>query len=90
MGWKKGAIRGYDELYEGLGLIPKDLTEYNNPLLAFDGSIILLVGQVTLLVEVEGKKEMVHFIVVHSYSPYIAILGRPWIRSMSAVPSSLQ
>ena len=87
---KKGAIRGYDELYEGLGLIPKDLTEYNNPLLAFDGSIVLLVGQVTLLMEVEGKKEMVHFIVVHSYSPYIAILGRPWIRSMSAVPSSLQ
>ena len=59
-------------------------------MLAFDGSIVLLVGQVTLLVEVEGRKEMVHFIVVHSYSPYIAILGRPWIHSMSAVPSSLQ
>ena len=50
MGWKKGAIRGYDELYEGLGLIPKDLTKYNSPLLAFDGSIVLLVRQVTLLV----------------------------------------
>ena len=39
--------------------------------------------------EVEGRKEIVNFIVVHSYSPYTAILGRPWIRAIGALPSSL-
>ena len=86
---ENGAEIMYPDLYEGLGLIPEDLTEYNSPLLAFEGSIVLPVGQVTLPVGVEGRKEMVHFIVVHSYSPYTAILGRPWIHSIGAVPSSL-
>ena len=38
---------------------------------------------------VEGRKEFVHFIVVHSYSPYTAVLGRPWIHSIGALLSSL-
>ena len=79
----------YLDLYEGLGLTPEDLTKYNSPLVAFDGSIVMPAGQVTFPVEVEGRKKIVHFIVVHSYSPYTAILGCPWIHSMSAVPSSL-
>jgi len=37
----------------------------------------------------EGKEVMVTFIVVASYSPYMAILGRPWIHVMGAVPSTL-
>ena len=86
---RSGAEIIYPDLYEGLGLTPEDLTEYNSPLVAFDGSIFLPTGQVTLPVEVEGRKEMVHFIVVHSYSPYTAILGHPWIHTMGVVPSSL-
>ena len=37
----------------------------------------------------EGKEVMVTFIVVRSFSPYTAILGRPWIHAMKAVPSTL-
>ena len=37
----------------------------------------------------EGKEVMVTFIVVRSFSPYTAILGRPWIHAMRAVPSTL-
>ena len=37
----------------------------------------------------EGKKVMVTFIVVNSFSPYMVILGRPWIHAMGAVPSTL-
>ena len=37
----------------------------------------------------EGKEVMVTFIVVRSFSPYTAILGRPWIHTMKAVPSTL-
>ena len=37
----------------------------------------------------EGKEVMVTFIVVSSFSPYTAILGRPWIHALGAVPSTL-
>ena len=57
--------------------------------MAFDGCIVMSARQVALLVEVEGRKKIVHFIVVHSYSLYTTILKRPWIHSMGLVPSSL-
>ena len=84
-----GAEIMYPDLYKGLGLTPEDLTRYDSPLVAFDGSIVMPTGQVALFEKVEGRKEIVHFIVMHSYSPYIAILKHPWIHSMSLVPSSL-
>ena len=37
----------------------------------------------------EGKEVMVTFIVVNLFSPYTAILGRPWIHAMGAIPSTL-
>ena len=37
----------------------------------------------------KGKEVVVAFIVVTSFSPYTTILGRPWIHSMRAVPSTL-
>ena len=37
----------------------------------------------------EGKEVMVTFIVVNSFSPCTAILGRPWIHAMGAIPSIL-
>ena len=46
-------------------------------------------GQISLLVNMEGKEVTVAFIVVALFSPYIAILGRPWIHTMGAVPSTL-
>ena len=33
----------------------------------------------------EGKEVIVTFIVVNSFSPYTAILGRPWIHAMGAI-----
>ena len=37
----------------------------------------------------EGKEVVMAFIVVISFSPYTTILGRSWIHSMGAVPSTL-
>ena len=37
----------------------------------------------------EGKEVMVNFILVSSFSPYTAILGRSWIHAMGAVASTL-
>ena len=31
----------------------------------------------------------VNFIVVDTYSPYIAIVARPWLHAMGAIPSIL-
>ena len=46
-------------------------------------------GQISLPVNMEGKEVVVAFIVVNSFSPYTAILGRPWIHAMGVVPSTL-
>ena len=46
-------------------------------------------GQISLLVNMEGKEMTVAFIVVALFSPYMAILGRPWIHMIGAVPSTL-
>ena len=37
----------------------------------------------------EGKEVMVTFMVVNSFSPYMEILGRPWIHAMGAIQSTL-
>ena len=51
--------------------------------------MVIPTRQISLLVNMEGKEVIVTFIVVASFSPYIAILGRPWIHAMGAVFSTL-
>ena len=46
-------------------------------------------GQISLPVSIEGKKVIMTFIVVNLFSSYMAILGRPWIHVMGAIPSTL-
>ena len=79
----------YPNLYEGLGLTPKDFTRYDTPLVVFDGTMVTPTGQIRLIVEKGGRKEFVDFIVVHSYSLYTTIIGHLWIHSIDTVPSSL-
>ena len=57
--------------------------------MGFDGRMVIPNGQILLPVNMEGKEVMVTFIVVASFSLYIAILARPWIHAMGAVPSTL-
>lgn len=84
-----GAEIIYPNLYKGLGLKPKDLSEYDTPLVGFDGTVVMPEGQIKLLVVTKGKEFEVNFIVINAYLPYIAILGHPWIHIMGAVPSTL-
>ncbi|XP_023889758.2 uncharacterized protein LOC112001811 [Quercus suber] len=84
-----GADVMYPDLYWGLGLKSGDLSKYSTPLVGFDGKVVIPEGQIFMLVNMEGKEVMVMFIVVTSFSPYTAILGRPWIHAMGAVPSTL-
>ena len=72
-----GADVMYSDLFKGFGLKDQDLTKYDTPLVSFDGRVVIPQGQISLPVNMEGKQVMVTFIVVSSFSPYTAILGRP-------------
>ena len=84
-----GADVMYPDLFKGLELKSQDLIKYDTPLVSFDGRVVIPEGQISLPVNMEGNEVMVTFIVVNSFSPYTAILGRPWIHAMGAIPSTL-
>lgn len=50
---------------------------------------MVLEGQISLSMNLEGKEVMVTFIVVNLFSPYMEILDKPWIYAMGAVLSTL-
>ena len=79
----------YSDLFKGLGLRKKDLMRHTSPLVGFDGKVVIPEGQISLLMIMGGKEVAVMFTIVSSFSPYTTILGRLWIHSMKAVPSTL-
>ena len=79
----------YPNLYNGINLKPENLTGYDSLLLGFDRKVIIPMGQIRLLVQVGSKVVEVDFIVVDAYSPYIAIVARPWLHTLRAVSSTL-
>ena len=78
----------YLDLFKGLGLKNEDLLKYDTPLVGFNGQVVILEGQISLPVSMEGKEVTIAFIVVASFSPYTTILGRSWIHAMGAVSST--
>ena len=84
-----GADVMYPNLFKGLGLKREDLSKYDTPLVGFDGRMVIPQEQISLPVKMEGNEVVLSFIVVGSFSPYTAILGRPCIHAMEAVPSTL-
>ena len=79
----------YLDLFKGLRLKSQDLIKYDTPLVSFVGRVVIPEGQISLPINMEGKEVIVTFIVVSSFSPYTAILGRPWIHAIGAVLSTL-
>ncbi|XP_075640227.1 uncharacterized protein LOC142611969 [Castanea sativa] len=84
-----GAEIMYPDLFNGLKLKEEDLEKYDHPLVGFDGNQVIPRGMIRLPVQVEGSEVQVNFIVVMAYSPYTAILARPWLHAMEAVSSTL-
>ena len=79
----------YLDLFKGLKLKPEDLMPYNSPLMSFDGKLITPKGMIRLPIRTGPEIVEVNFIVVDTYSPYTAIVGRPWLHTLGAVASSL-
>ena len=76
----------YPDLFKGLGLKLEDLTTYSSPLVSFEGKMVVPKGQIRLPVQTGSD---VDFIVVDAFSPYTAIMGRPWLHFLGAVSSTL-
>ena len=79
----------YPDLYKGLGLKPENLAAYNSPLVSFKGRIVILKGYIRLPVQANTDVVEVDFIVVDIFSPYTAIIGRPWLHTLGAVSFTL-
>ena len=79
----------YPDLYKGLNLKAEDLMPYSSPLVSFEGKIIIPKGQVKLPVQTGSEVVEVDFIVVDAYSPYTAIVARPWLYTLGIVSFTL-
>ncbi|XP_065619493.1 uncharacterized protein LOC136063271 [Quercus suber] len=79
----------YSDLYKGLNLKPDDLTPYNSPLVSFEGRVVTPKGQIRLPVQTGSEVVEVNFIIVDVYSPYTAIVAKPWLHTLGAVSSTL-
>ena len=79
----------YLDLYKGLNLKSEDLTPYSSPLVSFEGKVVIPRGQIRLPVQTGSEVVEVDFIVVGAYSPYTAIVVRPWLHTLGAVSSTL-
>ncbi|GJT18850.1 reverse transcriptase domain-containing protein [Tanacetum coccineum] len=73
--------------------IKRQLIPATTPLIGFNGEIIWPIGQIQLLVTIGDEKHsasaLMNFVVVRSPSPYNRIIGRPWVRKLQAVPSTV-
>ena len=72
----------YPDLYRGLNLRAEDLTSYSSPLVSFEEKAIIPKGQIRLHVQTGSETVEVDFIVVDAYSPYTAIVARPWLHTL--------
>ena len=79
----------YLDLYKGLNLKPEDLTAYDSPLVSFEGKTVTPRGQIRLPIQTGSEVVEVDFIVVDAYSPYMAIMTRPWLHALGDVSSTL-
>ena len=79
----------YPNLYKGLNLKPKDLTAYDSPLVSFDGKLITPKGQIRLPLQAGSEVVEMNFIVVDAYSPYTAIVAKPWLHTLGAISLTL-
>ena len=79
----------HPNLFKGLNLKPKSLTAYSSPLVSFEGKMVVPKGQIRLRMQTGPDVVEVDFIVVDVFSPYTAIMSRPWLHTLGAVSSIL-
>ncbi|XP_018479582.1 uncharacterized protein LOC108850571 [Raphanus sativus] len=63
------------------------IDKYAPPLFSFGGSSVPLLGNIAIIVKTYDLEQETEFSVMNNLSPFDAILGRPWLHRMKAVPS---
>ena len=58
-------------------------------MVSFDEKVVISRDQIRLPVQASSKVVEVDFIVVDAYSPYTAIVARPWLHALGAISSTL-
>ena len=79
----------YPNVYEGLGLKYENITAYSSPLVSFEGKMVIPKRHIRLPVQTGTDVVEVDFIVVGIFSPYTAIMGKPWLHNLGDVSSTL-
>jgi len=68
----------------------EDLDKYNSPLVGFDGRTVVPKGMIKLPIQTGDEVVEVSFVIVDVYSPYTAILTRPWLHAMRLINVTLK
>ncbi|KAG5548722.1 hypothetical protein RHGRI_014171 [Rhododendron griersonianum] len=79
----------YYAAFMALGFTKDQLSLMDAPLVGFTGIPVYQVGKIVLPIFAGSVRLDVEFIVVHSPSPYNAILGHNWMHGMKAIASTL-
>ncbi|XP_030950184.1 uncharacterized protein LOC115974109 [Quercus lobata] len=87
--WGSAVEVMYPDLYKGMNLKPEDLMPYDSLLVSFEGKTVIPRGQIRLPIQTGSDVVKVNFIVVDAYSPYTAIVARPWLHALGSVSSTL-
>ena len=73
---------------EVIGISPTVIQPTKAALVGFKGVDSKARGKITLPISVKDKVQMTELMVVDAPSSYNMIVGRPWLHSMKAVPST--
>ncbi|XP_010475131.1 PREDICTED: uncharacterized protein LOC104754605 [Camelina sativa] len=76
------------DAFKRMGYPDSELKGAKTPLTGFAGDTTLAKGTISLIVEARGVRRLIDFVVVDRLAPFNAILGRPWLYGMRAVPST--
>ncbi|XXG53245.1 hypothetical protein AAC387_Pa03g1366 [Persea americana] len=71
-----------------MGFKDEDLQAARTLLVGFSSKPVYPKGRISLRVQVGGASMQADFLVVNVPSPYNIIMGRTWLQSMEAVPST--
>ncbi|KAJ9544403.1 LOW QUALITY PROTEIN: hypothetical protein OSB04_024110 [Centaurea solstitialis] len=78
----------FAETLKIMGIDRSNIVRRTTTLIGFNGDATSTLGEIILLVFAKGINKQTKFNVIDCPSAYNAILGRPWIHDMKAVPST--
>ncbi|XP_010480712.1 PREDICTED: uncharacterized protein LOC104759491 [Camelina sativa] len=76
------------DAFKRMGYPDSELKGAKTPLTGFASDTTLAKGTISLIVEARGVRRLVDFVVVDRPASFNAILGRPSLYGMKAVPST--